>query len=162
MEKIKKNGRSFYLPSKGELEEAIKPVFGKRLTIVLKKDLYFKVFWQEYILPKWLTSDWASIPSVFHFIMDWFDYRILFAWLVHDYFYRTQFITKKLADTMFYELLRLNNWILFSQTLYQAVNWCWYLAWRKNNKNLLKFPTAIHNRKKFICEWGFNILIDNK
>ena len=62
-------------------------------------------------VPKWFETDWASIPSIFRYLL-WnpFDTKFIARAIVHDYLYETCRRTREEADNIFYEILR-NAWV---------------------------------------------------
>lgn len=140
------------IPNIKELEESIKIKFtddGVRLSV--SKDIYLKVFGQEYLLPKWLNSDGLSIPVYFRWYIDPFDNKKLLWALLHDYFYRTQFVDKRIADIIFYVGLLQDNNKIISYVMYKWVDLFGYKAWEDNSKNLEKFPGAKERLRALQC-----------
>ena len=141
------------IPTLQELESSIDIKFtndGVRLQI--KKDIYLRVFWQDYLLPQGLNSDGLSIPKYLRFIIDPFDNKKLLWAILHDYFYRTQFIDKRIADIIFYVGLQQDNSNFISYIMYKGVDIWGGKAWRENSKKLEKFPEAKHRLRVIQCK----------
>jgi len=134
------------LPTQREIEDGIR-FDGENITI--KKDIYFRVFGMWMVLPKGLQSDGASVPKII-FWVNRYDKRWLFWSIWHDYAYRSQWLPRNVADSIFAWGVKQNapQW---SFTFYLAVRVGGYFAWHRK-KEIVKFPNAISRLNKFICK----------
>ncbi len=145
---------SVVIPSLDELEKKISYRLANTSTgieIVLKNDIFFKVFGYWYILPKEFKSDGASIPRFVP--LKPYDKRWLFGAMVHDYLYRTQFVPRKIADAIFKKLLQETAGKFYAYMFYLSVRVFGIFAWISNKrKGLLRFEGAMQRWQKFICK----------
>jgi hypothetical protein len=140
------------VPSQHELEEKLKAHFGKKITVEVREDIYFKIFGIWMMLPKGLKSDGASIPKPLQFIIDGYDMRILFFSILHDYFYRTQFVPRQLADSIYKAGLEITANRTIAASFYYVLRVFGSVAWKNNKKaGLETFPNAQERLKDWIC-----------
>lgn len=144
---------SLEIPNIEELQKKLLVIFHKkgRITVILKENIFFRIFGFDMILPKGLQSDGNSLPFFLLPFMSPYDLRWVFAGLVHDYIYRTQFLPKKIADAIFYEILKKTAGKGIAFLFYEGVNIGGFLAWYNNSKKLVKFPKAKYDLYKYIC-----------
>ena len=145
------------IPNKEELENKLKLHFHKKwwFEVVVIENIYFRIFWQDFLIPKGFKSDCASVPIIARIFFSPFDLRWIFWAIMHDYFYRTQFIPKSIADYMFFEWLKTNNKFIVSYLFYQSVNLFWFVAWNRNSKNTERYPKAKYDLLKIICKGDY-------
>lgn len=139
------------LPSLQDIESKTIVHYWKNPTIKVMENIYFRIFWIDVIIPRGATSDWSSLPFFLRAFYSPYNILWLFAGLVHDYIYRTQFLPKRIADLIFYYILKKTAGIFIAQVFYQWVNYFWYIAWYNNSKKLQKFPTAKYDLLNYLC-----------
>lgn len=86
-------------------------------------------------VPKGYTTDFASIPDLFKWYVNNDDWRIVRPACCHDYMYETHqvvggFISRKQADDLFYEMLRVEGmgW-LKARLMWAGVRIGGFIAW---------------------------------
>ena len=139
------------LPSIQEIESKTIVHYWVTPIIEVIESIHFRMFWIDMLIPKWAESDWSSLPFFLKAFYSPYNWIWIFAALVHDYIYRTQFLPKRIADLMFYYILRKTAWLFIAQVFYQWVNYFWYIAWYNNSKKLQKFPEAKEDLYNYIC-----------
>ena len=139
------------IPTIEELDNSLGLVLWKTLQIKAKENMYFRVMWVDMIIPEGFQSDGASIPKWLRVFINEYDPRWLFAAIVHDYLYRTQFMPRIIADNIFKIILKETAWLIFTYWFYHWVRVWWWYAWWKNSKNLQKYVKAKHDLKCYIC-----------
>ena len=101
--------------------------------ITLREETYTTPF-GTFIVPKGFVSDGASMPRFFwRFIGHPFAMDYLREAVLHDYFYRTQHIRRKLADKIFFNLLK-NHLPFRSRLIYWSLRLFGWIAWNENKK----------------------------
>lgn len=141
----------FLLPECEELNEKLRPLFWVwRPKVLVLENIYFRMFGMDYMIPKWFVSDGNSFPFFMQAFKSSYDIRWLFAWLVHDYIYATQFLPRIIADLIYYYILRDTAGKFEAYKFYKWVRiWGWK-AWRDNWKNPKEFPRAKHDLRKYL------------
>jgi hypothetical protein len=88
----------------------------------------------EITVPHGFVTDFASVPRAFwHVIPPWGKYSL--AAVVHDYLYFTGEVSRKAADQVFLEQMRLLGVPWWKRRLmYYAVRWFGGAAWENNRK----------------------------
>jgi hypothetical protein len=108
-------------------------------TATLARDLiYDSDLAGRIIVPAKFSTDFASVPRGLWNIFPPLG-RYSPAAVVHDYLYRTQTRSRKLADDVFLEAMRVCgcNWFT-CRTLWSAVRSFGWLAWKNNQTKLLR------------------------
>lgn len=106
---------------------------GETVCTTLNNEVYYTPF-GRYIVPPGFESDGASMPRFFWrlighpFSMDYLREAIL-----HDYFYRTQTVTRKHADRIFLSMLK-EKLSVRSRIIHLALRLFGWIAWRKNKQ----------------------------
>jgi len=99
-------------------------------------DLNYKWSWKRIRIPKWFTTDWASISWCFHLFGTPMDIDTIIWAVIHDYLYRkSRKYTRKQADEIFNEIMLItwvNNVKRIMYFLWVRIGG-WY-AWNKNRK----------------------------
>lgn len=86
-------------------------------------------------VPKGYITDFASIPSLFKVIVNNDDWRVVRPAISHDYMYETHqvvggFISRKQADDLFYEMLRVEGMGWFkAKLMWAGVRIGGFIAW---------------------------------
>lgn len=76
------------------------------------------------VVPAKFETDFASIPSVLHWVVRPTDSRIMRAAVVHDWCYCTHICSRAHADALFYSVMREDGMARWKAKLcFQAVNW---------------------------------------
>lgn len=115
------------------LVKMLKHPDGKTVCKTLKEEIYHTSY-EVYDVPAGFESDGASLPRFFWrlighpFSMDYLREAIL-----HDYFYRTQYIPRKKADKIFLELLK-KKMPFRCYVIYYALRAFGWIAWTINKK----------------------------
>lgn len=87
-------------------------------------------------VPAGFESDGASLPRIFWrllghpFSMDYLREAIL-----HDFFYRLQDVSRKVADQLFFELIK-KQMPVRSRLIYWSLRAFGWIAWNSNRKKL--------------------------
>lgn len=80
-------------------------------------------------------TDGASIPRIFWWFSNPFSSDTLPAAIVHDALYQTEFFPRSQADSIFYNIMKLNKVNLFKRTLYYlAVRLFGWIVWLNHNR----------------------------
>ena len=101
--------KSMQIPTITELESKLQPDF-QHGGYTLKDDIFFKVFSIDMILPRGLSSDGLSLPWFLTLFIKNTDPRFLFASIVHDMVYRTQFLPRLIGDALMKEILKAHGY----------------------------------------------------
>lgn len=142
-----------HLPSTQELENKTKPIYWDIFRIQATENIYFRIFWMDFMIPKWFISDGASLPFFMKMFMSKFNPKWLFAAIVHDYLYKTQFIPYRvMCDLIFKYILEDTWWIFISEIFYRWVRIWWWDWWQRNKSDLKKFPKVKHDLFKYQLE----------
>lgn len=85
-------------------------------------------------VPKGFRTDYASVPRVLRSFLSP-KKKIAKPAVIHDYLYSTGSVSKKEADTIFLEAMKVNKVNPIKRFVYyQAVNIFGFWAWRKSRK----------------------------
>ena len=63
----------------------------------------------ELIIPKGFVTDWASVPTILHWFIKPTHHKILRASLIHDWLYCTHITSRQVADSIFYQVMRIDG-----------------------------------------------------
>ena len=143
--------RKDIIPSKGKVESSVSILLGKKIRIRVSKDIFMKFNGLWYVIPKGFTSDGASIPWLLTFFIERMDVRIILFSILHDYIYRTQFLTRAMGDLIYKEGLKLTAGTLLSIYAYYPLRLFGWIAWKRNQKRLHKYSEAKQRMIEVIC-----------
>ena len=121
-----------------------------RLHIVINENIFFRIFWIDMIIPKGFECDGNSFPFFLRAFRDPYDIRWLFAGILHDYLYRTQFIPRIISDLIYYYILVETAGKFRAYIFYKWVRLWGWIAWNENGKKLEWFPKAKHDLKTYL------------
>ena len=142
------------IPTIKELEGKFKVNFNGSLTITTTENIFFRIMWIDMIIPEWFSSDWASIPKIFRVFINEYDVKWVFAAIVHDYLYRTQFMPRMIADNIFKLILQKTAGKVYCYIFYRWVRLWGFIARYNNWRQLESYPKAKHDLKCYICNNG--------
>ena len=98
------------------------------------------------IASKGTVTDFASVPRLFHFFMDKDDNSIAIPAIAHDVLYASEFVDRKVADTILMALMKHAGAPFITRYLvYLAVRVGGKFVWLKHNKEQVK-----ENSKKLL------------
>lgn len=82
------------------------------------------------IIYKGFVTDFASIPNVFHFLIDKDDNAIAIASLVHDVLYRSEWVSRRTADAILLQLMKYRKAPLWKRAMvYLGVRMGGWVVW---------------------------------
>ncbi len=111
----------------------------------LYEDLIYENDNHYYIIKKGFKTDGASIPSIFKILFDNYQGNYTKAAIIHDALYRSNIVSRKIADNLFLEAMKiLNVSILKRISLYLAVKFGGWFSYHSFNDDEIK------ENKKFI------------
>ncbi len=137
-------------PSKKELQEAIiiNPDSEDKMFKLTKPLVYELSSTFKLIIPKGFEFDGDSNP----FKRGQLDYGRLVASIPHDYIYRTQTLSRALADALIYDILKHTKGLTVAIIYYITLRLFGFKAWKENqSKGLEKYPNAKKEFYKLIC-----------
>jgi len=146
------NKKYFTFPSIEEVEEKTRPIYWVKTQVKVTENIFFQVFGSTYVIPKWFISDGNSFPGIVRAKLDPFDPRWLFAWLIHDYLFVTQFIPFIFTVLLYFYAVLQTAWKRYAIFL-----WWWVLIWsygpwkKRRSEGLKKYPQAKHDLKIYMC-----------
>lgn len=142
------------IPTAQEVAEKIRIEFGKKSPdIITTDDIFIKLHGNWYIIPKGFRSDGASLPWIMTFLVDRKNENIILFSILHDYFYRTQFVPRFYADAIYENGLKETAGLSVSRTFYLGLRIAGGVAWRNNQKKgLQKYPDAYQRMINHVCE----------
>ncbi len=142
----------FTFPSIEEVQDKTSPIYWTKTKMEVRENIFFEIFWSTYVIPKWFISDGNSFPGFVRSKLDPFDPRWLFAWLIHDYLFVTQFIPFIFTVLLYYYVVLQTAGKSFAIFL-----WWWVAIWsygprkKQQKKGLEKYPKAKHDLRIYIC-----------
>ncbi len=152
------------IPTTEELQSSLKIILTKGgPNVRVLKNIYIKLYGVFYIIPKGFKSDGASIPLWLTalFRINPFDKNILLFSILHDYFYRTQFLPRFMADAIYEIGLEQTSSKLIAKSFYVALRSTGGLAWSNNAKRGLEtHPKAYNELISYICDTELKENID--
>ena len=87
------------------------------------------------IVYKGSLTDFASIPKVFHVLIDKDDNAIAIASLVHDVLYKSEWVSRRVADGILLQLMKYRQAPLWKRVMvYAGVRMGGWLVWLNHNK----------------------------
>lgn len=87
------------------------------------------------ILYKGSITDFASIPKLFHIFIDKDDNAIAIASLVHDALYKSEWVDRRVADSILIALMKYRNAPLWKRVMvYTGVRMGGWVVWRGHKK----------------------------
>jgi len=141
------------IPTPGEVMQNLAILPGKRPLVKVKKDIHIKLHGCWYIIPKDFVSDGASLPWIFTLFIDRLDANIILFSILHDYFYRTQFVPRFYADSIYESGLAITKGLMVSRSFYAGLRIGGGFAWKNNKKKgLEKHPEAYQRLINHICQ----------
>jgi len=141
------------IPTPKEVLAKLKMLPGKRPLAETRDDIFIKLNGNWYVIPKAFLSDIASVPWLLTFFIDRFDYRLILFSLLHDYFYRTQFVPRFYADAIYALGLKETAGWFISNAFYIGLRLGGWVAWKNNKKKgLEKHPEAYQRLINHICK----------
>lgn len=78
--------------------------------------------WAKVIVPKWFRTDFGSIPF---FLRGLFNHSKYVAYILHDYLYSTQIVSRMTADRLLREWLKW-EWMSF---IWRMLVYLWVRIW---------------------------------
>lgn len=89
-----------------------------------------------FVVPQGFESDGASLPRLFWRLLGHpFSMDYLWEAVLHDYLYRTQTDSRKVADSIFFNLLK-DKMPVRSRLIYWSLRLFGWIAWNSNRKKL--------------------------
>ena len=140
----------FEIPSIEVIEQSVQIRISKELHIEVMENIFFRAFWIDMIIPKWFISNWNSFPFFIKAFISPYDMRFIFAAIVHDYVYATQFIPRVIADLIYYYMLKQTWWVVYAYVFFKGVRIWWFIAWANCKKNIQEYPEAKHDLKVYL------------
>jgi hypothetical protein len=141
------------IPTIKEIESKTRVHFGKSVRIEVVSDIFFTIFGIEFVIPKGFASDGASLPFFAKAFISPYNQMWVFASLVHDYLYATQFIPRSISDSVFGYILKVTSTWYIAYLFEKAVRIFGFIAWDSNKrKGLQRFPEAKRRLIKHICK----------
>ena len=141
------------IPAPVEVMQNLDVVLGKIPQVKVSNDIYIKLHGCWYIIPKGFVSDGASIPWIFTLFIDRLDANIILFSILHDYFYRTQFVPRFYADSIYESGLAITKGLMVSRSFYAGLRVGGGVAWKNNKKKgLEKHPEAYQRLINHICK----------
>lgn len=105
----------------------------------LYEDLIYENDNYYYIIKKGFKTDGASIPSIFKILFDNYQGNYTKAAVIHDALYRSNIVSRKIADNLFLEAMKvLNVSILKRISLYLAVRFGGWFSYHSFNDDEIK------------------------
>lgn len=114
-------------PDKKQIESSTKFQLGDSTTLKLSKVLVYSVGGGHYKVPKGFLTDGASIPTWSLVLMSWYHGhqtdRFSDGWLaaaiLHDYQRRSKIVSDRVADAVFFDILKettdsLTAWVMWA------------------------------------------------
>jgi len=140
------------IPTPEEVMQNLAILPGKRPLVKVRNDIHIKLHGCWYIIPEGFVSDGASLPWIFTFLIDRLDADIILFSILHDYFYRTQFVPRFYADSIYEAGLAITKGLMVSSTFYGGLRVGGGIAWKNNQKKgLKKYPEAYQRLIAHIC-----------
>lgn len=140
------------IPTSQELSRKMRFNF-KLQQFYLVEDIFIEIFGMTIILPRGATSDGASLPFFVKIFIKKTDPRIMIWAILHDYFFRTQFIPRRIANEIFRWGVKKDLGYFIGTTFGIALNLFSWIAWKQNiKKGLEKYPEAKKRLLKYICK----------
>lgn len=88
------------------------------------------------VLYKGSVTDFASIPKLFHILIDKDDNAIAIASLVHDALYKSEWVSRRVADGILLQLMKYRQAPLWKRVMvYAGVRMGGWVVWLKHNKD---------------------------
>lgn len=111
------------------------------------------------IIYKGSVLDFASVPKVFHFLIDKDDNAVAIGALVHDVLYQTEWFSRSVADSIFLQLMKYRQAPKWKRWLaYVGVRLGGWVVWLNHDKK-----KVMHAKKKLllaIMRYNKNIQYD--
>ena len=141
------------IPTTAELTNLIEFDFGTE-QFVVKDDIFFRIFGIDMILPRGSTNNGASVPFFVSPFISKTDSRVIFWAMVHDYMYRTQYVSRLVADAILRAGLKHTANRFIAGMFYYVLRPFGWVAWYNNKKRgLEKYPEAKTRFLNKICNY---------
>lgn len=91
------------------------------------------------IIYKGSVLDFASVPKIFHFLIDKDDNSVAIGALVHDVLYQTEWFSRKISDAIFLDLMKYRRAPVWKRYLaYFGVRLGGWVVWSNHDKKKVK------------------------